>query len=442
MATRNVCSYVGQVRYIRKGEKGDKGNRGAVFRQHTSFVSGSYNYQSGADNEEFIDVIRSDSGVWYRCIKSYNSASTPAANNLSNTTYWSTSGMANMTFVATELLLAQNATINMMGTNEINLYDDNSDMFGSFRVPHGGANDVDGGQYSLWLGAKSAKDAPFSVTKTGGLHATDAVIEGRIVGSLRNKFTKYDAGISVVLGGFEGFDYYDNLAICESDTSGWKLMWELSWDITQSGRRINIVNYRYGDSYSAAKAYIDAPSGKYFYENGIKLSSLQIYSKERIELLGFGTNDVFHGWIVLDRQEIDSNQKYGINKKVLAAGKVVVNNTGIKTCIYRCFDGTNQVALEIKRTSVGKYVIKCPASWFGVTSLDSSIDNVFVNLTGIGYSVGTTDCPIKATVSNINLYYNGGYYIDIYIDTSDDESRNDGSFFFEISNLYNMPIYS
>lgn len=234
MATNQVCSYVGQVKYIKKGKDGTsvkidsksvqygisasgtdpstvtvwsnsilnvtidkpylwtrtyvhytdgnsttsysvatRGNRGAVFRQHTAFVSGEFNYQSGVGAEEFIDVIRSGN-VWYRCIKSYNSKTTPAANNLTNATYWSTSGVTNMDFIATQLLLAQDATINMLGTNEINLYDSSNNQFGSFRVPH--TSSTDGNTYSLWLGGKTGGTATFSVTKDGIIKATSGKI--------------------------------------------------------------------------------------------------------------------------------------------------------------------------------------------------------------------------------------------------------------------------
>lgn len=155
-----------------------RGNRGPVFRQHTSFVDGEFKYMSGSGTEEFIDVVRNSNGAWYRCIKSYDSKDIPAGNNLANTDYWSNSGMTNMDFIATQLFLAQNATINMLGTNEINLYDSDS-MFGSFRVPHNGSGvdgNVDNGVYALWLGAEKGENAPFRVKKSGAISATSGNI--------------------------------------------------------------------------------------------------------------------------------------------------------------------------------------------------------------------------------------------------------------------------
>ena len=154
-----------------------RGNRGAVFRQHVGFVGEDYSYQSGSGTEEFIDAVKVGK-VWYRCIKSYNSGETPLANDVTNLKYWSTSGMTNMDFVATQLLLAEDATINMLGANEINLYDGDN-MFGSFRVPHNAAGvsgGVDGNKYALWLGNEMADVAPFCVTKYGAMHATSGSI--------------------------------------------------------------------------------------------------------------------------------------------------------------------------------------------------------------------------------------------------------------------------
>lgn len=158
-----------------------RGNKGATFRQHTDFEEGEYSYQSGSGVEEFIDVICINNH-WYRCVKSYTSTSkSDVNNNVTKTEYWTSDGVNGMTFVATHLLLAENATINMLGTNEINLFDSNSNMFGSFRVPHGDASvsgDRDSGKYALWIGAEIGSNAPFSVTKNGELWAYSGTIGG------------------------------------------------------------------------------------------------------------------------------------------------------------------------------------------------------------------------------------------------------------------------
>lgn len=164
-----------------------RGNKGATFRQHAVFEpvgNNGYNYQSGSGVEEFIDTIPNANGsVWYRCVLSYNSKEHPEYDSLTSKA-WSSSG-AQQRFIATDFLLAQNATIKMLGTNEINLYSSDNKMFGSFRVPSGNASvngDRDGGEYALWLGSGIGENAPFSVTDKGALRSTSGTIGGFRIG--------------------------------------------------------------------------------------------------------------------------------------------------------------------------------------------------------------------------------------------------------------------
>lgn len=275
----------------------------------------------------------------------------------------------------------------------------------------------------LWLGATTAANAPFRVTKEGNMYARNANIEGRIVGSLRNPFYRYNEGFSIVIGGFEGFDYCDNLAISESaDQAGWIHTWELSWDKTQSGRRINIINYRWGDSYSGLNANINAPSGKYFYENGKILKEINVYARERVELLGFGTNDTFHGWIVLSRQEIDSNQKYGKNLKCLAFGTIKGTSSGA-TVEFTTFDGS---VLSVSKTSVGMYNLSIPTSW-GIKS-----GKLYAMATGLGSTIDVVKNPLYASV--YSFYLTAGVISTVSFQCGDNESRNDGSIQFMLFN--------
>lgn len=83
--------------------------------------------------------------------------------------------MSNYKSIATHLLLAENATINMLGSNQINLFNPSGGaMFGSFRVVS------DDNDYALWLGAPNGADAPFSVKRSGFTKMTEADITGKI----------------------------------------------------------------------------------------------------------------------------------------------------------------------------------------------------------------------------------------------------------------------
>ena len=163
-----------------KGEKGDKGDpgvsggrgtRGPIPRTHKGAENGSYTYLQGSENEEYVDLVYDkESATWYRCIKTYKSSSP----NFSNTTYWEPSQTKGWTFMATELLLAENARIDMMSSQEINLLSDVNNLFGSFRWVK---NNTD---YAFWLGGKTGDVATTSITKGGKLKSTSAEITGKI----------------------------------------------------------------------------------------------------------------------------------------------------------------------------------------------------------------------------------------------------------------------
>lgn len=149
-----------------------RGTKGALMREHDGFESGSYKYLSGSGAEAYVDVV-CVKGKWYQCTKTYNNAtSSPSLTD----GHWAE--MSNYKSIATHLLLAENATINMLGTNQINLFNPtdttDSKMYGSFRVVN---NDSD---WSLWLGGKTGDSASFAVKKNGYLKATNADISGRI----------------------------------------------------------------------------------------------------------------------------------------------------------------------------------------------------------------------------------------------------------------------
>lgn len=140
-------------------------------REHDGFESGSYKYLSGAGEEAYVDVV-CVKGKWYQCTKTYNDAtSSPSLTD----GHWTE--MSNYKSIATHLLLAENATINMLGSNQINLYNPSGGaMFGSFRVV---SDDKD---YALWLGAPNGADAPFRVTKDGSLYASNGIFAGELKG--------------------------------------------------------------------------------------------------------------------------------------------------------------------------------------------------------------------------------------------------------------------
>lgn len=166
--TKVLAEVTGSISF---SQRGDKGQKGALMREHDGFESGSYKYLSGAGEEAYVDVV-CVKGKWYQCTKTYDDAtSSPSLTD----GHWTE--MSNYKSIATHLLLAENATINMLGSNQINLYNPpGGAMFGSFRVV---SKDND---YALWLGAPNGADAPFSVTKDGSLYASNGIFAGELKG--------------------------------------------------------------------------------------------------------------------------------------------------------------------------------------------------------------------------------------------------------------------
>lgn len=245
--------------------------------------------------------------------------------------------------------------------------------------------------------------------KDGNLKAKGGIFtDVKISGSLRNPFTQAADSIDV--------DYSDNVVLLSSG-GGWITAYSIPWDLGQSGRRICLVNYRWGSTISQGWAGISAPSGKYFFEDGISKSELQI-SREVIELMGYGDDETFFGWIVLRRVNMMTTSRYGRNLNVLAQGVVSGYSSGASIS-YKSFDDGS---LSVSRLGEGRYRVNVPSNWGLIAG------SYIVMATGKGYSAGSSTAPIKATVVNLQSTY-------FEVDTSDDASRNDGSFIFQITNL-------
>lgn len=139
------------------GPTGPRGTKGPIQRIHDGFVTGSYDYSDGTkDTDKFIDIVVLNGQVYY-CSLSYRSSSPSVTDG-----HW-TQG-SNFDLVATKLLLAENATITMANSQQINIIDGNT-LWGSFR--YAATND----DYALWLGASNGASASFAVTRGGAIKA-------------------------------------------------------------------------------------------------------------------------------------------------------------------------------------------------------------------------------------------------------------------------------
>lgn len=250
----------------------------------------------------------------------------------------------------------------------------------------------------------------------------------KLSGSFRSPFVP-------VGGGYES-KFADNISLVTNQ--GELNLHIKSTSLDQVGRVVHLTHYKWNEkTASFGNIYVDVPDGFYFYENGVAFKKIRI-SRECVTLLGLGDDKKFYGWCVIGRCDLMTNRAYGRTKKVLAYGRVNGTSSGA-SITYRTFDGST---LSVTRLGTGVYEIRAPRKWFlgkedGILKLDS----VFVTLTGIGYSYDDNQkvSPIKATfwgATKDEIYgvdIPGNICIEVH--TSDDNSVNDGSFNFEISNF-------
>lgn len=368
---------------VADGQPGAKGDRGPALRgpQAWSDCAVGYMFQSGASGEEYKDVVLYG-GNYYSCIKSHTktASNNPGSATDTNSGLWKLADKFEM--VATKILLAQYALVKNLGVEAIDMKDANGNII------------------------FQAKDG--NVTCNSGTFTNGTFTNVKVIGSIRNPFNLANDSFDV--------DYSDNVAMLSSG-GGWLDAYSMPWDVSQNGRRLTIVNYKWGSTMAQGQAAISAPNGKYFFEDGIQKSELKV-SREIVEMIGYGTTTEFYGWIVLNRIDLMTSQKYGHCLKALAFGTVSGGNSSSSTSITsNTFDGSK---LTVSRQSEGLYRVSFPSTWFTYTS------NCRVILTGRGVCYGASS-PVKATMHSL-----GNGYFDVVV--SDDATRNDGSFDFIIYN--------
>lgn len=290
------------------------------------------------------------------------------------------------------------------------LNNDGSASFGSGRSVFNtdGSGQVANGKFK-W-------DAAGNIVAQGGKFK-DVTIQGTI----RSAFVQNDPSIWIVVGGGTTSEvqtdpvHYDNVVCTQS--GGWSENINLQWTLENSGRRICLVNYKWGSTVSTGYMTISAPSGKYFFEDGISKTTLK-FSREVIEMIGYGDDKTFFGWIVLNRRDLMTTGKYGKYLQVLVSG-IVTGTTSSASIRYNTFDGSTGVS--VSRLGKGQYRVYLPSAW-GLAG------KYMVVATGIFSTAENT--AIYPSVKGIY-----SYYFDIY--TQDDSTRNDGSFNFMVISTNN-----
>lgn len=245
---------------------------------------------------------------------------------------------------------------------------------------------------------------------TGVLNATSGTFNNVLIqGSTRNKFTLVSDRLTT--------DYNDNVAMYSANESS-TTEFTLPWDVNQIGRRIVVANFYWNGSISYGQSRINAPAGKYFFIDGRRATKLNI-NRQIVELMGYGSGNTFYGWIVLNIQDGLTTHAYGSPLRIVACGLVNGNSKGA-TITATSFDGN---ALSVSRLAEGKYKVTMPSSWFGGDG------DYMVWLQGAGNVDGNT----KTAWCKASLLSNMANYFEVGV--SDDDSANDGRFFFMITSL-------
>lgn len=248
-------------------------------------------------------------------------------------------------------------------------------------------------------------DTAGNLTATGG-HFKDVTIQGTI----RSAFVLNDPSIWV--GGSDSSQvdprHYDNVVVVRGS---WNENINLQWTLDQSGRRVCLLNYMWRGTVSVGYMDISAPTGKWFYEDGIQKRTIS-FSRELIELLGYGDDQTFYGWIVVNRRDVMCDGKYGQFQQVLAQGTVTCNSTTSVSLKYKTFDGTT---MSVSRSSTGRFYVYMPWAL--------GADKYMVMLTG-------KTCPVQNTMIYASVRNQYSSYFQV--STQDDASVNEGSFNFQI----------
>ena len=274
----------------------------------------------------------------------------------------------------------------------------------------------------------STPNKTFTVDKDGNVAAKNMKAEGGtfsdviVEGAVSSPYTTVGSGFDLTR--------HDNVWL--GGNNEWANNFNLRWDVSQRGRTLHLSNY--GTSLpTTGVGKINAPSGKWFFDNGRKFSQLLVYPGTVVVLHGLGDENTFHGWLVEQRHD-PSHNKTGVPFRAFAWGFATCSKTGDADFEnYRTFDGSR---LGISRMGAGWCRITMPYAWYSILQAYGShwYHHFGVIATGYGYSEDGANefCPIKASVKSMGLNGNTPY-VDIWL--SDDDTANDGRFQFIFYNM-------
>lgn len=373
------------VKYIRKGDTGDKGEQGPTLRgpQAWSDCAIGYAFQAGGTGDEWKDVVLYD-GNYYVCKKSHTktAANYPGSAASESNGYWRLGDAIEL--VATKILLATYALVKNLGVEAIEMKDADDNIL--FQAKNGNV---------------TCKTGVFN-----GITVTDALIKRQ-----RNPFTQID----------------NSFAALDDDTMYTRTLnthtyVTLGWDVKQSGRRILVLG--------SATFQAPADTSQHYFLNGQATQSF-VTSMALTELVGWGTENKFLGWVVVNNTDFRTTYFQGRALRTLAYGRVNGYSSGASFDKLMIGSANNADKMYVTRGGTGIYYLWVPVSWY------YSVSEIHCMVCGYGSSQksGSSSAIYANVYSLIKSAYNGAemYRLEIRIDTG--SALSDGGFIFELKNL-------
>lgn len=242
----------------------------------------------------------------------------------------------------------------------------------------------------------------------------NVIIKGSIANAFRNGYFALggSAGGEITVSTL-GLQNNNNVVITGTSSGGWNTAFTIPFTLEYSGFRAIIMNdYFNGQTPVGVIVSNTAPSGKYFYENGRTYRTLSINPYEAVEMIGYGDNSKFYGWIILRRFYTKATYMRGLPFKVSYMG--MVNQSGGLIKLHRYDTAT----ITTSRLGTGHYRVRISPGF-------SSVNNYLV--------FATCDSTSQGSVGRYaSIYAKNTTYFDVY--TGDDASANDSGFSFMIVN--------
>ena len=205
----------------------------------------------------------------------------------------------------------------------------------------------------------------------------------------------------------------NNNVVIAAEGGSWDTAIVVPFNPEYNGFRAILMNDDWDGDSSSGYMIHTAPDGMWYIENGVRKKELKIPPHSGVEMIGYGEDSTFKGWLVLNRI-FGYENNYGFPLHVMFLG--VVKDGSLSK--LRTFNGEK---LTSSKLGTGSYRIT-----FGIPFTSSSNYAVFVT-GGRGGSMGAF-----AAVTD----QQPGYF-DVY--TGDDSSPNDSDFNFMVLSM--APAY-